>query len=83
MSRYRITVIVDGTVLLVRGWRVGALLRDGGFKAIYSTPSGAYMIDAVRLGDLLAYLEHRNVGANLSDADGRPVTHLPSGGGAG
>lgn len=64
-----LSVTVDGTIIVVRGFKAGARLKASGFKAIYSTPSGGWMLDKGRLPDLLAWLESRRIGYTVVDPE--------------
>ena len=68
MSGLKITV--DGTIFVVRGFKAGQRLKASGLKAIYGTTAGGWMLDHIRLPDLLAYLDSRNIAHVLVDPAG-------------
>lgn len=69
MTRNRLTITTDDRIAVVRGWRARDLVREAGLKSIFSASAGGWMIDQPKLGDLLAYLDERNITAHLVDAN--------------
>lgn len=69
MSRRRITVVVDGTIFAIRGWRARDLARSAGLRPTFNGVHGAWVADTKRLGDLLALLEARNIPVTIEDPD--------------
>lgn len=45
-------------------------MREGGFRATYAGSVKAWMLDAHRLADLVAFLEYRNVNVTVTDRSG-------------
>lgn len=76
MSARRITITPDGSVIVIRGWRVAELARQGGLKPTYAGTVG-WMLDAKRLPDLIAWLDYRNVRYDIRSA-AKPVAVLAS-----
>lgn len=75
MTAGAITVRVDGSLAIWRGWKVSARLREAGLKPVYLTTAGGYAVDAHRLADALAYFESRRIAVVVEDEQ-------PSGGDA-
>lgn len=61
----RIIATLDGRIVVFTGWRVAELLKEAGAKPIYAGTVGGWMIDRHRLGDVLAYLEQRNISVTV------------------
>lgn len=71
-TRRRLRITVNSSIVAVRGWRAVELMREAGLRPTYSGAAiggGGWMVDRHRLGDLLAYLESRNVAATVDDLD--------------
>lgn len=81
MSRARINIKVDGTVIGVRGWRAADHLRAAGKRPVFSGTSG-WMLDRRHLGDVLAYFEHQHITVVITDVDQSEFPDLPGGGDA-
>lgn len=64
-----LSITVDGTIIVVRGFKAGGRLKASGLKAIYSTPLGGWMLDKARLPDLMAWLESRRIGYTVLDPE--------------
>lgn len=71
MTRRLITVEVDGTIFAVRGWKAHGLALGAGLRPTYSGIRGAWVADTKRLPELLAYLQHRNIPAEIEDVTPR------------
>lgn len=72
MSRGRVIIHEDGNVLILRGWRAADLAREAGLRPLYVGTVGGWMLDAHRLPQLVAWLEHRNVRHELATLDEAP-----------
>lgn len=70
-TRRRLTITLDGRVAVVRGWGAADLIKAAGGKPIYAGTVGGWMVDAQRVGDLIAYLEQRNIAITMVGADPR------------
>ena len=57
--RWTLWLVVDGSRLLVKGWRAGELWREGGWRPIYLGTLKAWMIDSKHHADVAAYAQHR------------------------
>jgi hypothetical protein len=65
-----LTIAIDGTIIVVRGFKAGARLKASGIgKPIYSTTAGGWLLDRKRLPDLEAWLESRRIGYVIDDPD--------------
>ena len=64
-----LTLTIDGTIVVVRGFKAGNRLKASGVKAVYSASAGGWMVDRARLADLLAFLQSRNIGHAVVDPD--------------
>lgn len=74
-ARRRVTVVLDGRIAVLRGWRVADLIAESGCRAVFSGTAGGWMVDRHRVGDVLAYLAARNIPVTvLDDADERAST---------
>lgn len=60
MGRRRVTIVEDGNVIRIKGWKVADLARAAGLKPTYSGVNG-WTLDTKRLPDFTAYLGYRNV----------------------
>lgn len=67
-----LTITIDDSIIVIRGFKAGQRLKDSGLKAIYSVPAGGWMLDHKRLPDLLAYLDSRNIGSRVIDPSEGP-----------
>lgn len=67
MKRRLISIEVDGTIFAIRGWQAHGLALGAGLRPTYSGTRGAWLADTKRLPELLAYLQHRNVAAEIDD----------------
>ncbi|WP_377322845.1 hypothetical protein ACFJIY_25255 [Pimelobacter simplex] len=56
-----IKITVDGRAAVIHGWQAKELALEAGAKPLYSASAGGWMIDACRLGDLLAHLHQRGI----------------------
>lgn len=61
MSRRRLTITVDGNLVVVRGWKASGTLRCAGLRATFSGSAGGWMVDVARLPELLAWLDDRRL----------------------
>lgn len=75
--RRRLRIDVDGSTFVLRGWRGGDLAREAGLKPIWSATAGGWQMDTTRLPDLRAYLDFRNVPADVSGLP-EPVSVAPA-----
>jgi hypothetical protein len=73
MSARKIALTKDGSVVVMRGWRIADLARQAGLKPIYVGTVQAWLIDAGRLPDLVSWLEYRNVRYELTGDDEAPL----------
>lgn len=63
-----LTITIDDTIIVVRGFKAGARLKASGVgKPLYSTPAGGWMLDRRHLPDLEAWLESRRIGYTVID----------------
>ena len=69
MTRRRVRVEVRDTTFVLRGWQANELANSAGVKVIYSGVSAGWLGDRHRLGDVLAYLDHRCVAYVVEDPD--------------
>jgi hypothetical protein len=67
MTRHLIAVEVDGSIFAIRGWKAHGLALGAGLRPTYSGVRGAWIADTKRLPELLAYLQHRNIPAEIDD----------------
>ncbi|WP_299057071.1 hypothetical protein [uncultured Nocardioides sp.] len=65
--RTRITVEASDEIIVVRGYGARDLMRGAGMRPIFSGSAGGWMLDASKLPDLLAALEHRGVVAEVGE----------------
>ena len=71
MTRRRsVWVAPERNVILCKGWRIGDLLREGGWRPIYLGSLGAWSLDSRHLEDVVAYFESRRMVVHLSDEHG-------------
>lgn len=69
VSARTVTITPDGSVIVIKGWKVAELARQGGLKPTYSGSVGGWALDAKRLPNLIAWLEYRNVRYDLKGAN--------------
>ena len=67
MTRRLISIEVDGSIFALRGWKAHGLALSAGLRPTYSGVRGAWVADTKRLPELLAYLMHRNIAAEIDD----------------
>lgn len=72
MSARTVTITRDGSLIIIKGWKVAELARQGGLKPTYSGSVGGWALDTKRLPNLIAWLEYRNVRYELK-GDIRPA----------
>lgn len=72
MSARTVTITRDGSLIVIKGYKVAELARQGGLKPTYSGSVGGWALDAKRLPDLIGFLEYRNVRYELK-GDIRPA----------
>lgn len=72
MARRRLTITVDGSIVVVRGWKASGTLRCAGLRATFSGSAGGWMVDVTRLPELLAWLDDRRFAYALEGDHGRP-----------
>ncbi len=62
-----ITVTDRGGTIVMTGYRVAEIARHAGLRPIFSGASHGWITDSSRLGDLLAYCQHRNIAVTVLD----------------
>jgi hypothetical protein len=67
MTRRLISISVDGSIFAIKGWKAHGLALGAGLRPTYSGVRGAWIADTKRLPELLAYLQHRNIAAEIAD----------------
>ena len=58
---------VEPKRLLVKGWKMGEVMRDGGFRGIYVGTVKAWIVDPRHMHDLIAYCEYRNITLHVAE----------------
>jgi hypothetical protein len=71
MSRQLISLTIDGSIFSLRGYKAHALALGAGLRPTFNGVRGAWVADTKRLPDLLAYLERRNVGYEVTSESPR------------
>jgi hypothetical protein len=69
VSARTITITPDGSVVILRGYRVAQLARQAGLRPTFAGSVGGWMVDAHRLSDLVAWLDYRHVAYELEPTD--------------
>lgn len=78
MSRRRLTITVDGNLVVVRGWKASGTLRCAGLRATFSGSAGGWMVDVARLPELLAWLDDRRMTYSLEGDRPAPASTTSS-----
>lgn len=73
--RRRITVEVDGSIFVLRGWQAHRFALEAGLRPTYSGVRQGWMADTSKLSTFEAYCAHRNIPLDVEDlsADDRDV----------
>lgn len=79
MSSRVVTLTNDGQIIVMRGYKVAGIARGAGLRPTYSGSAGGWMLDASRLPELVAYLEHRNYRYRLDDDQAKPAVAAAAG----
>jgi hypothetical protein len=67
--RRRVSVEIDGTVAVVRGWLAHKLAVEAGLRPTFSGVCGGWMFDTKRLPDLVAHLERRRIAFDVQEPE--------------
>lgn len=59
-SRRKITITPDGSIVVIKGYKIAEIARAAGLRPTYSASAGGWMLDVKRLPELVAWLEYRN-----------------------
>lgn len=78
MTRRLISIEVNGPIFAMRGWKAHGLALGAGLRPTYNGVAGAWVADAKRLPDLLAYCQRRNISVDVANLAGvTSVTPAP------
>src|SRR3954462_10310723 len=70
--RWTLHVTTNAGSTLVRGWRAGTGLMEGGWKPIWLGGRRSWAVDARHEADVLAYLQSRRISVIWSSSAGDP-----------
>jgi hypothetical protein len=67
--RRRVSIEVDGTISVVRGWLAHKLTIEAGLRPTFSGVRSGWVFDTKKLPDLLAHLERRRFVVDITDLE--------------
>lgn len=74
MTRRRLTLEVDGNIVVVRGWKASGVLRSAGLRPTFSGTAGGWMVDVSKLPELVAWLDYHNLAYGLEGGEQQVTT---------
>lgn len=71
--RRRIGIEVDGSIAVVRGWLAHKLTIEAGLRPTFSGVRSGWVFDTKKLPDLVAHLERRRFGVDITGLEIEPT----------